>query len=149
MRNNQLIISDNHFPVENRNSEKQAALNKENCDDHPRSNVAQNSNGPRSQEDYINQVSEEIEERVTKKLSQEFDGTENRIIGALSRLDDCLVNPLIQAHSGTAPETSRNAFGANQETNENDSQSDHHPEEGVSQSQTTRNSGPEDGHRNF
>ena len=54
-----------------RNKKKLAALNKENCEEHPRSNLAQNSNVPRSQEDYITQVSEEIEGRVTKKLSQE------------------------------------------------------------------------------
>ena len=48
-----------------------AALNKENCEEHPRSNLAQNSLVPRSQEDYITQVSEEIEGRVTKTLSQE------------------------------------------------------------------------------
>ena len=49
-----------------------AALNKENCEEHPRNNMAQNSNVPGSQEDYITQVSEEIKGRVTKKLSQEF-----------------------------------------------------------------------------
>ena len=45
-----------------------AALNKEKCEENPRSNLAQNSNVPRSQKDYITQVSEEIEGRVTKKL---------------------------------------------------------------------------------
>ena len=129
-----------------RNKKKLAALNKENCEEHPRSNLAQNSNVPRSQEDYITQVSEEIESRVTKKLSQEFSRTENRILGALSRLDDFLMNPLIQGHSGTAPETSRNAFITNQGTNEEDSQIDPHPEAGIFDSQTTRNSGPEKGH---
>ena len=44
-----------------RNKRKLAALNKENCEKHPRSNLAQNSNAPRSQEEYITQVSEEIE----------------------------------------------------------------------------------------
>ena len=43
-----------------RNKKKLAALNKENCEEHPRSNLAQNWNVPRSQEDYITQVSEEI-----------------------------------------------------------------------------------------
>ena len=83
-----------------RNRRKLAALNKKNCEEHPRSNLAQNSNVPRSQEDYITQVSEEIEGRVTKKLSKEFSRTENRILGALARLDDFLVNPLLQGHSG-------------------------------------------------
>ena len=66
-----------------------------------RSNLAQNSNALRSQEDYITQVSEEIEDRTTKKLSQEFSRTETRILGTLSRLDDFLLNPLIQGHSRT------------------------------------------------
>ena len=101
-----------------------AALNKENCEAHPRSNLTQNSNVPRSQEDYITQISEEIKGRVTKKFFQEFSGTENRILGALSRLDDFLINSLIQGHSGTVPETSWNAYGTNQGTNEDDSQSD-------------------------
>ena len=110
-----------------------------------RSNLAQNSNVSRSQQDYITQVSEEVEGRVTKKLSQEFSWTESRILGALSRLDDFLMNPLIQGHSGTAPVTSRNAYGTNQRTNEDDSQSDAHPEAGFLQNQTTQNSGPENG----
>ena len=56
------------------------------------------------------------------------------------------MNPLIQGHSGTTPETSRNAYGTNQGTNEDDSQSDPPPEAGIFHNQTTRNSGPEDGH---
>ena len=114
-----------------RNKKKAAALNKENCEEHPTSNLATNSGVPRSQEDYITQVSEEIEGRVTKKLSQEFSRTENRILGALARLDDFLMNPLLQGHSGTTPETSRNVFSINQGTYEDDSQSDPHPEAGL------------------
>ena len=93
-----------------RNNRKLAALNKENCEDQRRRNLAQNSNVPRSQKDYITQVSESIEGRVSKKLSQGSSGTENRILGALAQLDVFLMNPLIQGHSGTAPETSRNVF---------------------------------------
>ena len=126
-----------------RNKRKLAALNKENCEEHPRSNLAQNSNAPRSQEDYITQVSEEIEGRVTKKLSQEFSRTKNRILGALARLDNFLMNPLLQGHSGTAPETSRNVFSVNQGTNEDDSQSNPHPEAGTFDCQTMRNAGQE------
>ena len=129
-----------------RNKRKLAALNEENCEEHPRSNLAQNSNVPRSQEDYITQVSEEIEGRVTKKLSQEFSRTENRILGALARLDDFLISPLIQGHSGTTPETSRNVFSINQGTNEDDSQSNPHPEAGLFNNLMTQNSGPEDSH---
>ena len=129
-----------------RNKRKLAALNKENCEEHRRSNLAQNSAAPRSQEEYISQVSEEIEGRVTKKLSQEFSRTENRILGALARLDDFLMNPLLQGQSGTTPETSRNAFSVNQGTSEDDSQSNPHPEEGHFHGQTAQNSGPEIGH---
>ena len=111
-----------------RNKKKLTALNKENCEEHPRSTLAQNSNVSRSQKDYITQVSEEIEGRVTKKFSQEFSRTENHILGALAQLDDFLMNPLIQGHSGTAPETSGNVISMNQGTIEDDSQSDHHPE---------------------
>ena len=118
-----------------RNKRKLAALNKENCEEHLRSNLAKNSDVSRSQEDYITQVSEEIQRRVTKKLSQEFSRTENRILGALARLDDFLMNPLFQGHSVTAQETSRNVFSISQGTNEDNSQSNPHPEAAFS---TTR-----------
>ena len=129
-----------------RNKKKLAALNKGNCEEHPRSNLAQNSNAPRSQEDYITQVSEEIEGRVTKRLSKEFSRTENRILGALAGLHDFLMNPLLQGHSGAPPEASRNALSTSQGTNEDDSQNDPHPEAGLLHSQITQNSGPEEGH---
>ena len=132
-----------------RNKRKLAALNKENCEEHPRSNLAQNSNAPRSQEEYITQVSEEIEGRVTKRLSKEFSRTENRILGALARLDDFLMNPLLQGHSGTTPEPSRNTFSTSQGTNEDDSKNDPHPEAGLFHGQRAQNFGPEDGHHNL
>ena len=125
-----------------RSKRKLAALNKENCEGHPRSDSAQNSTAPRSQEDYITQVSEEIEGRVTKKLSQEFSRPENCILGALASLDSFLMNPFLQGHSGTTPETPRNVFSVNQGTKEDDSQSDLHLEAGLFRSQTTQNSGP-------
>ena len=100
-----------------RNEKKLAASNEENYEEHPRSNLAQNSKVPRAQEDYITDVSEEIEERVTKKLSREFSRTENRILGALALLDVFLMNPLIQSHSRTAPERSQNASSTSQSSN--------------------------------
>ena len=131
-----------------RNKRKLAALSKENCKEHPRSNLAQNSSAPTSQEQYITQVSEEIEGRVTKRLSKEFSKTENRILGALARLDDFLMNPLIPGRSGATQEPSRSTFGNNQGTNEDDSQNDPHPEAGLFHGQSTRNAGLEDGHDN-
>ena len=104
-----------------RNDRKLAALNKENCEENLRNNPAQNTSVAKSQEEYITQVSEEIEGRITKKLSKEFSRTESRILGALSRLDEFLLNPLLQGHSWSAPETSRNALNINQRTNKDDS----------------------------
>ena len=62
-----------------RNKTKMAAKNMENCEEHPRSTLAHKSNVHRSHEDYITQVSEEIEGRFTKKLLQEFSRTETAI----------------------------------------------------------------------
>ena len=129
-----------------RNKKKLAALNKENCEEHPRSNLAENSSAPRSQEDYKTQVSEEIEGRVTKRLSKEFSRTENRILGALARLNDFLMNPLLPGGSGTTPEPTWNASGINQGTNEDDSQNDPHPEASLFHGQREQNSGTERGY---
>ena len=92
--------------------------------------MAQNSGAPRPQEDYITQVSEVIEGRVTKRLSKEFSRTENRILGAIAGLDDFLMNPLLPGHSGTTPEPTRNTSHNNQGTNKDGSQNDPHPEAG-------------------
>ena len=129
-----------------RNKKKLAALDDENCEEHPRSNLAQNANVPRPQEDYITQVSEENEGRGAKTLSKEFSNTGNRILGALARLEDFLMNPISQGHSGTTPEMSRNAFSTKQGTNEDDRQSDCHPEAGIFGNLMMRNSGQEDQH---
>ena len=59
-------------------------------------------------QEYISQVSEEIEGMVTKKLSKEFSRTESRILGALSKLDEFLLNPQAQICSVAVPGTSRN-----------------------------------------
>ena len=69
-----------------KNKRKLAALHKQNWEEHPRSNLEQNSNVPRSQEYYITQASEDIECRVTKKLSRDIGKTKNRVLGTSSRL---------------------------------------------------------------
>ena len=63
-------------------------------------------------------------------------------MGALSKLDEFLLNQQITTHSGTVPGTFRNTNVENQGTNEDDSQSDPHPEAGIFRGQTTRNLGP-------
>ena len=128
-----------------RDKRKLAAVTRETQEEHPRNGQSRNTSIPRINKENITQVSEEIESRVTKKLSQEVSRTESRILGALSTLDEFLLNQQIRTHSGTVPGTFRNANVDNQGTNEDDSQSDPHPEAGLFCSQTTQNSGPEVG----
>ena len=113
-------------------------------EEHPRNGQSRNTSVPRINEEYITQVSEEIEGRITKKLSQEFNRIESRISDALSKLDEFLSNQQIQTHSKTVPGTFQNTNVENQRTNEDDSQSDPHPEAGIFRGQTTQNSGPKD-----
>ena len=127
-----------------RNKRKMAAVTREAQEEHPRNGQSRNKSVPRINEEYITQVSEEIEGRVTKKLFQEFSRTESRILGALSKLYEFLLNPQITTHSGTVPGTFRNTNVENQGTNEEDSQSDPHPEAGIFRGQTTQNFGPKD-----
>ena len=128
-----------------RNKRKLAAVTRETQEENPRDGQSRNTPVPRIHEEYITQVSEEIEGRITKKLSQEFNRIEPRISDALSKLDEFLSNQQKQTHSKTVPGTFRNTNVENQGTNEDDSQSDPHPEGGLFRSQTTQNSGPEMG----
>ena len=68
-----------------RNKRKLAAMARE-THEYPRNNQSQNSPASGITEGCIAQVFEEIEGRVTKKLSQEFSRTEPRVLGALSKL---------------------------------------------------------------
>ena len=131
-----------------RTKRKLAAVTRETQEENPRNGQSRNTSVPRINEEYITQVSEEIEGRITKKLSQEFNRIESRISDALSKLDEFLSNQQIQTYSETVPGTFRNTNVENQGTNEDDSQSDPHPEGGLFRSQTTQNSGPEAGHYN-
>ena len=128
-----------------RNKRKLAAVTWETQEEHPRNGQSRNTSVPRINEEYITQVSEEIEGRVNKKLSQGLSRTESPILGALSKLDEFLLNQQIRTHSGTVPETFRNTNVDNQGMNEDDSQSYPPPEAGLLRSQTTQNSGPEVG----
>ena len=127
-----------------RNQRKLAAVTRETQEENPRNGQSRNTPVPRINEEYIAQISEEIEGRVSKKLSQEFSRTESRILGALTKLDEFLSNQQIHTHSETVPGTFRNTNVENQGTNEDDSQSDPHPEAGIFRGQTTQNLGPKD-----
>ena len=121
-----------------RNKRKLATVTRETQEENPRNGQSRNTSVPRINEEYITQNSEEIEGRVTKKLSQEFSRTKSRILGALSKLDELLLNPQITTHSETVPGTFRNTNVENQGTNEDDTQSDLHPEAGIFWGQTTQ-----------
>ena len=125
-----------------RNKRKLAAVTIKTQEGHPRNGQSRNTSVPRINEEYITQLSEEIESRVTKKLSQEYSKTESLILGTLSKSDEFLLNQQIRMHSGTVPETFPNTNADNQGTNEDDSMSDPRPEAGLFRSQTTQNSGP-------
>ena len=126
-----------------RNKRKLAAVTRKAQEENPRNSQSRNTSVPRVNEEYITQVSEQIEGRVTKKLSLEFSRTKSRILGALSKLDEFLLNQSMWTHSSTVPGTFRNTNVENQGTNEDNSQSDPHPEAGIFCSQITQNSGPE------
>ena len=80
-----------------------------------KNNQSQNTLNPEMALEYISQVSEEIERRLTKKLSKEFSRTESRILGALSKLDEFLLNPQVRTCSVAVPGTSRNSNSENLE----------------------------------
>ena len=126
-----------------RNKRKLAAVTRETQEENPRNGQSRNTSVPRINEEYITQVSEEIEGRVSKKLSQDFSRTEFRILGALSKLDEFLLNQQIETHSETVTGTFRNTNAENQGTNEDDSQIDPHPEAGIFLGQNTQSSGPD------
>ena len=127
-----------------RNKRKLAAVTRETQEEHRKNGQSRNTSVPRIYEEYITQVSEEIEGRVTKKLSQEFIRTESRILGVLSKLNEFLLSPQIRTRSGTVPGIFRNTNAENQEPNEDRSQDDPHPEVGPSvyQSRHSNDSDP-------
>ena len=98
-----------------RNKRKLAAVSRE-TPEGSRSSRGQNALDPELTQDYISQVSEEIEGRVTKKLSKEFSKTESRILGALSKFDEFLLNPQVRTCSMAVPGTSTNTSLENRET---------------------------------
>ena len=134
-----------------RNKRKLAAVARETQEKNPRNGQSRNTSVPRINEEHITQVSEKIEGRVIKSLSQEFSKTESRILGALSELDEFLLNPQIRTHSGTVPQTFRNTNVENQEPNEDRSQDDPHREVGpfVYQSRHSNDSDPDEAPHNF
>ena len=112
-----------------RNKRKLAAVSRE-TPEGSRSSRGQNVLDPELTQHYISQVSEEIEGRVTKKLSEEFSKTESRVLGALSKLDEFLLNLQVRTCSVAVQGTSRNANSENRETHGDRSSDDPYPEVG-------------------
>ena len=98
-----------------RNKRELAAVSRETREG-SRSSRGQNTIDSESTQDYISQVSEEIEGRVTKKLSKEFSRTESRILGALLKLDEFLLSPQVRTCTVAVPRSSRNNNSENRET---------------------------------
>ena len=94
-----------------KNKRKLAAVSRE-TPENTRNTQSQNTLDPRMAQEYISQVSKEIEGSVTKKTFQ----TESRILGAVSKLDEFLLNPQVQTCSVSVPGTSRNTATTTQKT---------------------------------
>ena len=112
-----------------RKRSKLAAVSRE-TPEGSRSRRAQNVLDPELTQDYIYQVSEEIDGRVTKKLSKEFSKTESRILGALSKLDELLLRPQVRTCSVAVPGTSTNNNSENRETTGERPSDNRYPEVG-------------------
>ena len=97
-----------------RNKRKLAAVLRE-APENTTNSQSQNTLDPEMAQEYISQVSEEIEGRVTRKLSKEFSRTESFILGALSKLDEFLLNPQVRTCSVALRLTSRNSNSENRE----------------------------------
>ena len=110
-----------------RNKRKLAAVSRE-TPENTRNSQSQNTLDPELAQEYISQISEEIERRVTKKRSKELSRTESRILGALSKLDEFLLNPQVRTCSVAVPGTSRNSDSENREPTRDRSLSDPCPE---------------------
>ena len=114
-----------------RNKKKLAAVSRE-TPENTRNNQPQNTLDPGMVQESISQVSEEIKGRVTKKLSKEFSRMESRILGALSKLDEFLLNPQVRTCSVAVPRTSGNNDSENREPTGYRSVGDSCPETEVS-----------------
>ena len=110
-----------------RKKKKLAAVSRK-TPEHTRNSHSRNTLDPEMAQEYISQVSEEIEGRVTKKLSKEFSRTESRILGALSKVDEFLLNPQVRTCSVAVPGTSMNGDSGNREPNGDRSPNDPCPE---------------------
>ena len=90
-----------------RKNRKLAAVPRETLES-TKNSQSQNKLDPVMAQEYITQVSEEIDGRVIKKLSKEFSRMLSRILGAMSKLGEFLLNPQVGTSSVAVPGRSRN-----------------------------------------
>ena len=110
-----------------RNKGKLAAVSR-GTPEKTRNSQLQNTLNPGIAKEYITQVFEEIEGRVTKKLSYEFSRTMSRIFDALTKLNEFLLNPQVRICSVALPGTSSNNNSENWEPSGDRSLDDTCPE---------------------
>ena len=83
---------------------KLAAVSRETAEN-TRNSQSQNTLDPEMAQECIFQVSEEIDGRLIKKTSKEFSRTESCFLGALSEVDEFLLNPQVRIFSISVPRT--------------------------------------------
>ena len=109
-----------------RNKRRLAAGAKGNQEGSPRNSHSGNSAASRINEEYISEVSDKVEDRVSNKLSQEFTRTKSPVLGTLFKHDKFLRNLQVWLQSGTVPVTFRDMNVENQQPTEDGSQKDPH-----------------------
>ena len=93
-----------------------------------RNSQSHNTLDPGKAQGYISQVFGEIEGKRYRKLSKEFNRTESRILGALPKLNEFLLDPQVVTCSVAVLGTSRNNDSENREPTEDRSLGDPSPE---------------------
>ena len=99
-----------------RKKKKLAAVSRQ-TPENTRNSQSQNTLDPGKAQEYISQVSKEIEERVTEQFFGEFSRTQSRIWGALSKLDEFRLNPQVRTCSIAVPGTSSKYDSENRKPN--------------------------------
>ena len=83
-----------------------------------RNSQARNTAVPQINKDNITQLPEEKEGSLTKTWPQDFYRTESQFLGALSKLNNFLLNPQVRERSGTVTESFWKSDTENQEPKE-------------------------------
>ena len=112
---NQFSILLIFFPSKDGNIEKQAKVVSRYKEKHRRNILGTASHGTRPFLELMRKTShtflEKLRAESLTKLYQDFSRKISRILGALSGLDEFLLNPQLPTHSGTVPKTSWNHSG--------------------------------------